>query len=199
MVQPGLEKSLGQVFGLCGGMAFAALDFHRAGLLAIDGQKAAVPPAPGTPLRRYIWRRQLDSLVGDALRFVSWAVTLNHVPTMGPIRGGAEALLARTRREWERLKAQLDAGHPMPIGLVRDVKELFQNHQVLALGYEEADVAHGTIYVYDPNCPGREALIQLTFGERALEGRENCSPDGPPVRGFFCEAYRPVDPQGALR
>jgi hypothetical protein len=87
----------------------------------------------------------------------------------------------------------------VPIGLVRDVRELFQNHQVLALGYEEADPAHGTIFVYDPNCPGKEAQIQLTFGERALEGLESCWPGGPPVRGFFCEAYRPVDPRGALR
>ena len=194
MVRPKLERSLSPVYGLCGGMVFTSLDLHYAGLPIPSGLILAQPPASGTPLRRYIWRRQLDSLVSNGSRFVAWPFTLNYVPNLGPFRGKTRALLGRSRREWQKLKAKLNSGDPVPIGLVRGVKEMFQNHQVLALGYEEVDAVHGVIYVYDPNCPANESLIHLTFGERALEGRESCAPNGPPVRGFFCETYRPADP-----
>ena len=193
-----LECHLTPQYGLCGGMCFTALDFylHGAGLPLPRGQRANDQPAPGLRLRRYIWKRQLDSLVSDAARFLVWLVVLNYVPSAWPFRGGTRGLLVRSRREWKKLKASVDAGKPVSIGLVRTTKNVYENHQVLAIGYDEIDEAHGTIILYDPNCPDRESMIRIEFGEQQLDGQESCYPETS-LRGFFCEAYSPSDPTEA--
>ena len=198
LVRSRVERHLGSVYGLCGGMVFAALDFHYAGLGLPRGRHAHDQPAPGTPLRRFIWRRQLDTLLNDALRFVTWTALLTRVGQRCPFGGGPSRLLARSRKEWRRLTTALDAGQPAPIGLVRDARNVFENHQVLAVGYEQLDERHATLFLYDPNCPGQEASIALEFGEHMLDGRESCPAHAPPLRGFFCEAYTPVDPAEAM-
>jgi hypothetical protein len=92
------------------------------------------------------------------------------------------------------MKRSLNQGKPVPIGLVRDSENVYDDHQVLATGYDE-DAGGGTIYVYDPNCPDMESTIHIAFGEHQLTGKESCSsPLTPPLRGFFCETYAPLDP-----
>lgn len=194
-----LERHLSPHYGLCGGMCFTALDFylHGNGLSLPRGQHANDQPAPGTSLRRYIWERQLDSIVSDAVKFLVWLVVLNYVPTVWPFRGGARWLLARSRQEWKKLRASVDAGKPMVIGLTRVTKRVYDNHQVLAIGYGELDETRATIIVYDPNCPDNESTIEIEFEEQQLSGRESCGADVP-LRGFFCEAYSPFDPREAV-
>ena len=185
-------------YGLCGGMCFAALDFyHRTDFPIPRGQHRDDRPAPRTPLRSYIWKRQLASLVSDGARFLAWVIVLNYVPPVWPFRGGTRWLLARSKEEWRKLKASVDGGKPVPIGLVRDTKNIYDNHQVLAIGYDEADETHGTIYLYDPNCPDEVSTIKIKFGEQLLDGQEDC-PTRAPLRGFFCEAYTPCEPTEAI-
>ena len=195
-----LESDLAQGYGLCGGMCFAALDFYKRPDLPFPrGQDSNDQPASGTPLRTYLWKRQLDSLVSDGARVMAWLIALNYIPQPPLFRGGAARLLARSQEEWTKLKAFVDAGEPMPLGLVRDTENVYCNHQVLAIGYDydEMDEARGTIYLYDPNCPDRESSISIRFGARLLDGRESC--DVPwPLRGFYCEGYEPSDPTEAL-
>jgi hypothetical protein len=192
-----LESHLAPGYGLCGGMCFAALDFYKAGLPLPRGEGPDGQPPPETRLRDYIWQRQLDSLLSDAVRFMAWLITLNYVPTPRPFRGGAARLLARSKEEWNKVKTGVDAGEPVPIGLTRDTRNVYDNHQVLAIGYEEADGNHGTIYLYDPNCPDRESALRLEFGEQVLDGRESCGAETP-LRGFFCETYTPGDPTDVI-
>lgn len=191
-----LERHLSPHYGLCGGMCFSALDYHLhgGGLSLPRGQHANDQPAPGTSLRRYIWERQLDSLVSDAVKFLAWLVVLNYVPSVWPFRGGARWLLVRSKREWGKLRASVDAGKPVVIGLTRATKRVYDNHQVLAVGYREVDETRVTIIVYDPNCPDRESTIDIEFEEQQLNGSESCGGDAP-LRGFFCEAYSPFDPR----
>jgi hypothetical protein len=191
-----LERHLSPHYGLCGGMCFAALDYylHGGGLSLPRGQHANDQPAPGTGLRRYIWERQLDSLVSDAVKFLAWLVILNYVPSVWPFRGGARWLLARSKREWGKLRASMDAGKPVVIGLTRVTKRVYDNHQVLAIGYSEVDETRVMITVYDPNCPDSESTIDIVFEEQQLNGRESCGGDAP-LRGFFCESYSPFDPR----
>ncbi|RLC89580.1 MAG: hypothetical protein DRI79_06515 [Chloroflexi bacterium] len=192
-----MERDLAQGYGLCGGMCFTTLDFYKAGLPLPRGQDVNDQPAPGTPLRSYIWKRQVESLVSDGARFLAWLIALNYVSPAWPLHGGTAWLLAQSKEEWRKLKASIDAGDPVPIGLVRDTKNVFDNHQVLAIGYDEEDEAHGTLYLYDPNCPDRLSIISIEFGERLLDGRESC--DAPaPLRGFFCENYSFSDPTEAI-
>jgi len=193
-----LEGHLAPGYGLCGGMCFAALDFyHKADLSIPRGQHSGDRPLPRTGLRSYIWKRQMDSIVSDGVRFMAWLIFLNHVPSVWPFRGGTAWLLARSKKEWKKLRASVDGDDPVPIGLVRGTRRVYDNHQVLAIGYDETGEAGGTIYLYEPNCPNRESTICFEFGEQLLDGQESCGA-GAPLRGFFCEAYTPCDPTKAV-
>jgi hypothetical protein len=190
------EHHSAQGYGLCGGMCFTVLDFYETNL-SIPREIANDRPSPGTKPRRYIWWRQIDSLISDGARFVTWPFLLNYMPTTWPFPGGRSWLLARSQKAWNTLKAPLDMGKPVPLGLVRDTKNLFDNHQVLAVGYEEKDEMEGTIYVYDPNCPGQVSTISLKFGGRSLDGQESGNPSAK-LMGFFCQGYTPADPREAI-
>ena len=196
-----MESNLAPAFGLCGGMCFTALDFYykyKAGQPSLREQVPDGRPDTGEDLRSYIWKRQIDSLVslenlsGDGARFLAWVIALNHIPRGWPFRGGPAWLLAQSKVEWQKLKRSLDQNKPMPIGLVRDSGNVYDDHQVLAIGYDD-DAGGGTIYLYDPNCPDVESTIHITFGEHQLVGEESCG-SSPPLRGFFCETYEPLDP-----
>jgi hypothetical protein len=188
-----LESHLGPIYGLCGGMCYTALDLYTAALPAPRGAGVDDQPIPGTRLRSYIWRRQVDSLSSDGARFMAWLIYLNYIPPRRPFGGGPLWLRDRAWEEWQTLKRSIDAGQPIPIGLTREVRNVYENHQVLAIGYDETSTAQGTIYLYDPNCPDRESTIDLTFEDAQLTGRESCY-GGPPLRGFFCETYQFRDP-----
>jgi hypothetical protein len=192
-VRKNLESDMARGYGLCGGMCFTALDFYKAAHELPRGAGRTDQPVPGNPVRSTIWKRQLDSLFGDAARFLAWLIILNHIPPGRLFGGGPGWLLARSREEWEKLTKSVDAGEPVPIGLVRETADVFQNHQVLAIGYEQEDEVNRTIYVYDPNCPDVESKLSLQFGPDHLDGRETCGAP-PPLRGFFCETYSPSPP-----
>jgi hypothetical protein len=192
-----LEDGLELGYGLCGGMSYAALDFFRTGMdVPWDNDSGARPPA-GTRLRGYLWKRQLRSFFRDLDRFLIWMIWLKFMPWRWPFRGGPAWLVRESRKEWSKLKASIDAGDPIPLGLVRDSTSVFENHQVLAIGFDEPDEDHGIIYVYDPNCPGRQSTIRLGFAGTVLQAEESC-PGARELRGFFCEAYEPEHPQRGI-
>ncbi len=152
-----VRLGLGEVAdGLCGGMCFAAADAYLGGEpVPFD----VAPPEPGSPLFRTIAHRQLDSL--------DWLV-------MVPARFWLTAALVTAGRwsarrqvaEWRRIVADIDAGRPAMIGLVRSAGinplRLTTNHQVLAYGYEAtADAA--TLRIYDPNHPGNDG-VEIRIG-----------------------------------
>jgi hypothetical protein len=127
--------------GLCGGMAFAARDHFEAGRPPpLDTE----PPASG-PLFDYLVRRLFDS-------FNLPTGPLEYLKLMNPRLPDGETFLTRVgllphgrawrtiRIEWPAIRAGIDAGHPVPLGLVRAKSEnpfdLKLNHQVLAYGYE---------------------------------------------------------------
>ena len=63
---------------------------------------------------------------------------------------GPAWLVRESRGEWAKLKASIDAGSPIPLGLVRDSTSVFDNHQVLAFGYDEADNLVSVRYPSNP-------------------------------------------------
>jgi hypothetical protein len=191
-----LEAGLAPGYGLCGGMAFAALDYFLADRPLPRGDHAWDHPTADTRLRRYLWQRQIRSLVSDLDRFLAWLVLLEYVPKAWPFRGGEARLEALTRKEWAKLKRRIDQGTPVPLGLVRDTEYVFDNHQVLALGYSEPDQTRGTISLYDPNCPDVESQISFQWGADSEWITESCGGIAP-LRGFFCEIYEPADPPAA--
>jgi hypothetical protein len=192
-----LEEGLEPGYGLCGGMSYAALDFFRSGIGVPRDADSGTRPASGTRLRGYLWKRQLRSFFGDLDRFLVWMVWLKYIPSAWPFRGGPAWLVRQSREEWAKLKASIDAGDPIPLGLVRDSTSVFDNHQVLAIGYEEKDEDQGIIFAYDPNCPAQVSTVHFVFGGTALTAEESC-PGSQALRGFFCEDYDPTEPRQGI-
>ncbi len=201
----GLTISISGQYGLCGGMAFAALDYYNLGWVVPRGSSQDNQPTRSTPagtiLRNYMWSRLIDSLNSNGGTFLDWMANLNLVPEF--LGGGSPCLLRRSRVQWTRLKQHIDAGQPWPIGLIGTTSNPTSNHQVLAIGYEEPGDGSGTIYVYDSNSPGGERRITMAniasvVGNVLMASEEAASPARGPLRGFFCEAYSPRVPPVAV-
>ena len=167
--------------GLCGGMVFAALDAYLHGV--------APPAGPPPAAVRYFARRLLDS----------WALPFGVLTYYDWQRRAQPVLTARTAGvEWPKIRALLDAGMPVPLGVVQaagyDPRLLPRNHQVLAHGYE-ATPAAVTLWVYDPNYPGDRVPLTVPLADPAAGVRHGV--EGDTVRGLFVTPYtRPDDPPG---
>jgi hypothetical protein len=179
-------------YGLCGGMIAAAYDFLLAGR-EIPQRKRR--PGRARPLHQYIHQRQVDSLGRfgrQVVRFFRWMALSD------------AAVQIRTRNEWDRLRARLDAGNPTPIGLVyigvQDSLEIWKNHQVLACKYTtEGDEIR--IQIYDPNFPKRNnvAVISRPDGQGGLRSEQRIGHSRRKhLRGFFTMPYTPVVPPAEL-
>ena len=84
--------------GMCGGMAFSAVDFYDnhvtlPAVARLSSQPDATTP-DGSRLRDYIWRRLLDSLTANGSTYLKYLVTLHILPglvggALGAIVGAA--------------------------------------------------------------------------------------------------------------
>lgn len=147
--------SVSDPYGLCGGMAFAARDYFEASLPVPPDVN---PPTSGS-LFDYLWLRLLASFtlpVGPARYLGLMHPGLpDHETDFSRIglapHGRAWVMIME---EWPKIRAEIDSGHPSPLGLVTcksvDPGQIFYNHQVLAYGYE-LDGTDLKIFVYDPN------------------------------------------------
>ncbi len=184
--------------GLCGGMVFTVRDVFEFGLPPLqDGL-----PDKATPLFDYIVRRLFDSfhIPAGVLRYYAWMNTPDGDTDLGfaVVRGVA---WKTAREEWPKVLADIDAGHPSPLGLVTvrsaNPVDLGRNHQVLAYRYE---LFRGilTLHVYDPNTDVDEAdfaflRMSLVDPSHATTIDHNIG-IADPIRGFFRVDYVPADP-----
>jgi hypothetical protein len=180
--------------GLCGGMAWAALDLWFAGVAAPTDPE---PPSEGTPAFRYLVRRQLDSFelgLGPGRFYLLGA----------PWRSAASRSREVLARELPRILRELAAGRPVALGLVHAVSvnpaTLIQDHQVVACGVESGpDPGPLALRIYDPNQPGDD-MVRLVVGRSgggsrgAADGLDLTYSGGPPVVAFFKQGHRPRDP-----
>lgn len=168
------------VYGLCGGMCFAALDYLLAG--------RPMPTSTSVPPRRsglyaYLWQRQLDSFSGPVLplKVIEWMLRTNE---------DVERLTAG--KEFPRLRTTINQGTPAVLCLIRarGLVDPTQNHQVLATGYR-LDTATGqvTIHVYDPSHPGQEPTLSMSLGDPDA-GIDLAQSTRERLRGFFVVKYR---------
>ena len=184
--------------GLCGGMALTARDLFEAGVGAPQDQP--LPPANGSLRFRALVRRQVQSLdwMRVPLRYLdlqAWRPDPPRGPAMWLRREPprVEAVL----REWPRIRAEIDAGHPSVVGLIRVAGispwALTQNHQVLAWGWEE-DHGRISLRVYDPNHPGRDdvelrVVLADAPGAPLRDRITMTQTTGEPLLGFFRQPY----------
>lgn len=177
--------------GLCGGMVFAALDYFNHPEIPFPTQDWE--PADGTPLRTYLYHRQTNSIVDH--NHVNWSeFGLNPFGTRNQefYQWGLEGRL-------DQLRAEIDAGRPVPLGLKGCNEACADDHQVLAIGYDvgnyNGDPTSSTaqqvrIFVYDPNFPGRTMTLQ-PFVAAATWRYLEADHDGVRRRwrAWFIEAY----------
>lgn len=190
------ESQSNSVYGLCGGMSAAALDFFFFNLPVPP--RTQVPPT-GSPLHQYLYQRQLDSFgrFGEVIRrFIEW---------MGLPDEGEKGTLKRTLDEFEKIRARLNHFTPVPLGIQyvkwRDTHQVWQNHQVLALRYERPATGQIRLYIYDPNYPGRDDVfieahkIDVGQGKEGLRCFQRVGNERTiPLYGFFALKYQPLLP-----
>ncbi len=185
--------------GLCGGMVFAARDYF---------EKKRPPPdettAPGKgPLFDYLCDRLFDSFalpLGPA----------RYLQLMSPLVSDGETIWSRmgvpphgrawqtVRDEWPKVRADIDAGRPSPLGLIKvkskDPRQLKQHHQVLAYGYDLEGTAL-KLRLYDPNKPGRvDVTLSLNVADPSHPIAITTSPSSGPVYAFFRVTYAAKSP-----
>lgn len=184
--------------GLCGGMAFAARDYLEAGRAP---PADTTPPSEG-PLFDYLVDRLFDS-------FELPRGPVRYLTLMNPLLLDGETLWSRiglaphgrawrmANEEWPKVRADIDAGSPSALGLVRvrsvDPLDLKENHQVLAYGYELEGPSLG-LRLYDPNRPGDDDVrLSVHLAGSALTS-PRMFPASRPVLSFFRVGYRASSP-----
>ncbi len=182
--------------GLCGGMVMTVRDLFEAGIpMPPDPQ-----PSNGSPRFAAIVRRQVESLdwLRVPLRFFDLQALRPDPPhALARLLGREPPRVVATRSEWPKIKADIDAGHPSPLGLIRVAGvspwSLTHNHQVLAFGYDDAGTTIG-LRIYDPNHPGRDdvELRAAVDPDEDRPWRERITlaqSTGEPLLGFFRQPY----------
>lgn len=164
--------------GLCGGMVYAALDAYNA---SQPVPTTRTTPSTHDPFGAYIKQRQEDSILGwQGVKFIG----LISNPDDAALRAWSVG------DEWDKLRRYIDAGKPMPIGLIaapyRFLFNAANSHQALAYGYQETPDGKA-ILVWDPNVG--ESVLWLANGVAYWT-----SPSGQ-WRTFFVETdYTPQTP-----
>jgi hypothetical protein len=176
--------------GLCGGMVYTAADLFAAGIPVPPDRE---PFANGSPRFKAIVRRQVQSLVWMTVPVRYWLRS-----ALGGSFGGDRAK-ATLEREWPKAKAELDAGRPVLIGLIRVVSpnpwQLTRDHQVMAYGYAE-DGRGVTLDLYDPNWPDRDDVTITIHLDPAFRPTHLSQSTGEALLGWFVLPYSPVEPRG---
>jgi hypothetical protein len=185
--------------GLCGGMAFAVRDY-----LGVNRPVPAdtTPPSSG-PLFDYLVRRLFDS-------FMLPVGPLKYLALMNPALPDGESFWSRlgigphgrawrmVREEWPKVRDDIEAGVPSPLGLVRvksaNPMDLGQDHQVLAYAYDLTGTRL-VLRLYDPNWPDRDDVtMSLDVADPTHPIAVTTHPDTTPVYAFFRVDYRPATP-----
>ncbi len=166
------------VYGLCGGMCFAALDYYNAHLPVpsyTDGN--ALPQSYLT----YLWHRQLDSFGLVVIpRVIEWM-----------LHPDSELALKMARYEIPKMRRLLDQGTPVVLALVRarGISDPTVNHQVVAIGYDYNDATRQmTIYLSDPNYIRSETSLSLNLSSPS-QGLQLSESTGESTRGLFVINY----------
>lgn len=131
---------------LCGGMAYSAIDYFLNGMTIPHDIEA---PANGTPLNDYIFQRQVAAHISTANKFAAIFVP---IPLLSPLLSGVSTF---PDVEFNKLVGKLGTGKPCAICLANPG---FSGHHLVAMGCNDKPPI--TITAYDPNAPGKTAIIQ---------------------------------------
>ena len=170
------------MYGLCGGMCFAALDYWKEdGLPYLWREQTDPPTSWGAPVFDYLWERQIDSMNGLRVPFktLQWMA-----------RPYEETAWETRRRELLKVEARIRSGYPVVLCVLRTRNLLrpTHNHQVVVTGFfSDGNVT--TLLCYDPNWPRQEVLICVHWRKPVM-----LQDTGERVVGFFAIDYQWKEP-----
>lgn len=182
--------------GLCGGMVYSALDYYHASMRISE---QTYKPAVNTPLHDYIYDRQVASITENIDKWGELGFNPLGARNSEFFRWGLQGFNGGRLQE---LRARIDRGQPVPLGLWHYDGARGGDHQVLAIGYElgryRGDLgAHQEdlkIFVYDPNYPGRTMTLRPDMARGGFKYDE----DGKMWLTYFVDAkYRARRPSVA--
>jgi hypothetical protein len=159
---PGFDITTG---GLCGGMVYTALDYYWADK-AVPLQD--YPPTLGTSLRTHLRSRQETSILNNVDKWAEQGFNPFGVRNDELWQWGLQS-----QARVAELRAEIDAGQPVPLGLQSCSECEPGNHQVLAIGYDTG--AYSSVWkgypnlkisVYDPNHPGETLTLRTDTSTR---------------------------------
>lgn len=173
--------------GRCGGMSYVSLD-HYFGSVPVPDLTDL--PALDTLLGAWIVRRQIHSLVNQGPRFAE--------RMFNPFGRRTRTLFARCLpggRDFHLLRRSIDAGRPVPLGLVAPKLGLTDtHHQVVAIGYEVRGSGPDAVRVqtYDPNYPDQVTTMIPDPDAQAFRTELPDGTAGHTWRTYFVDTrYRP--------
>lgn len=147
--------------GLCGGMAYAVLDYFNA---HIPAPKQSYVPISGTTLESYIYGRQLNALEAHMDKWVELHGNPFGARNSEFFNWGLQGTGGGRLQE---LRAKIDAGQPVPLGLKSMSANPGEDHVVLAYGYDMgryrgdlgANKEDLKIFLYEPNFGARKITL----------------------------------------
>jgi hypothetical protein len=187
--------------GVCGGMSFAVRDYFEAGRPVPPD---TVPPPANTPLFDYITDRLIDSfnVPSGIATYADWMLTPS--ADLNLVIGSRAGTFSRTvDTSWPNVRADIDAGHPSPLGLVTvhtaDLTQIGKCHQVVAYAYQVDASGTVTLNVYDPNTEHDSADdVRITFDashpKTVSPINHNINIGEPTLHGFFRSTYSAKSP-----
>jgi hypothetical protein len=169
--------------GLCAGMAYSVLDYYKAGT-PVPQQNFT--PVNGTTLQSYLYDRNMEALGSHIDKWIEL-----HANPLGARNGEffRWGLQGTGGGRLQELRAKIDAGEPIPLGLKSLSGNPGEDHVVLAYGYDMGRYAGDLganqtdlkIFIYEPNFgamkvtlvpkPDRESWC---YEERNRNGNEVC-------------------------
>lgn len=96
------------------------------------------------------------------------------------------------RREWEKIKKQLDDQGPWPITLLDNNLDPFRQKTLIATCYQELPEQRIQVDIYDMDHPGEIQTLQVDLGKNRFDlmGRQ--------FEGWFCEKYEAKCPPSRI-
>jgi hypothetical protein len=177
-------------------MSYAVLDYHNS---RISVPQVRVPPSTGTPLFKYLYRRQIDSLESSMKNWLELSGDSSGVRDREFFDRG---LRSTHGGQLEQLRTNIDAGRLCPLGLFADhgSNGTAEHHQVVAVGYD-FDSYHSTvgdqadhlrIMISDPNHPGQIRTLAADLNRHLYFDIDDTTRDW---RTYFVDSgYRPATP-----
>jgi hypothetical protein len=163
--------------GVCGGMVYTVMDLYLAEP-RLPVWADVEPPMADSARTRYVTDRLVDSFAlsrGLSSNVARYLALMSTPDRDAWFIDGVGSVIAR--REWPKVKADIDAGCPSPLGLVAGgrvwptdfaskARMLGHCHQVLAYAYEVDEEQRLTLRVYDPNDPGAdESTVEVALAD----------------------------------